>query len=133
MKRLLSFIIVIIECATCIGASPSRDLGLSIHMFPDQVAKISGGHGGFSISSVGGVKLPRNQKILVTATDVLSFFNEQKKSVQEGGIWIVFTDPDSYSKEELDQLSTLKKESKAKGIALFTCRASELPGGWKQE
>jgi len=133
MKTFLSIIIVILGCATCYGSPPSRDLGLSIHMFPDQVAKISGGHGGFSVSSVGGVKFPTNQKILVTASDVLSFFKLQKKSVQDSGIWIVFTDPDTYSTDELHQLSKLKTESKEKGISLFTCRASELPRGWKQE
>ena len=57
---------------------------------------------------------------------------KQAPGVQKNGIWIVYTHPDSYTPKELKELTSLVEDSKNGAFILFTCRASELPNGWKK-
>lgn len=131
MNRLLLIFLTLGIACLAQAAEPRRDLGVSLHMLPDRVAKISGSTGGFSLSSVDG-KRPDIQKVFPTAADLIAFYEKQNKQARENGIWIVYTNLDSYSEPEMKQLEEAKTLAVKKGIPLFTCRASELPNGWKK-
>ena len=105
-----------------------REGGLSIHMLPDHVAEISGQHGGFTVRDPV-TKEPG--ATFAQPKELLDYFFHLPPSIQENGIWIVTTNPSSYSKSEEARLKTLARLCNDKKIPVFTCRASELPKGWK--
>ena len=53
-------------------------------------------------------------------------------SVRQNGIWIVTTHPSSYSESEQATLKALSALCAERKIAIYTCRASELPEGWRR-
>jgi hypothetical protein len=55
------------------------------------------------------------------------------ESIKEHGIWIVLTNPVSYSEPEMQKLGILVDSCKKKQIPLFTCRAADLPNGWTRK
>jgi hypothetical protein len=126
MKTIL---FLLLTTALAFGAEPTRNGGLSVHMLPDRVAKFSGGHGGFTVTD------PATKKpgiTYATPKELLAYFQQLPATVQQNGIWVVTTDPDSYSDSEQAKLKELIALCVGKDVPIYTCRASELPNGWKR-
>lgn len=103
-----------------------------MHMLPERVAKISGKEGGFTVSYAPYLAPETKEPLLTSLDEFKAFVTKQKIEVKKNGVWIVTTNPVSYSKEEkalLDEVSTAFRESE---IPIFVCRGSELPDGWTQ-
>ena len=109
-------------------AQPERDKGLSLHMLPDRVARISNTKGGFTVSA----PTPKEEIPAMDDKKVMDYFQQLPEQVKKNGIWVVYTHPSSYSDKEKKQLKELVEESKKQTISIFTCRASELNNkNWK--
>jgi len=120
----LSFLIV---CGISGAAEPERAKGLSVHMLPDRIAQINHQVGGFGIKSGDGTGSTYSDAI-----QVVTFFQTLPSATQENGIWVVTTHPSAYSENERTELKKLVALCVEKKIPVFTCRGSELPGGWKR-
>ena len=124
-----TLLILLVTAATMFAAEPTRQDGLSIHLLPDRVAKIGGGHGGFTVTD------PETRERGATYAEpkeLLAYFQHLPMSVQLNGIWIVTTHPSSYSEGERTKLKALAATCGEKKIPVYVCRASELPEGWKR-
>ena len=97
-------------------------------MLPDRVAKISGEHGGFSVTDPG---TKNKGKTYGDPKELFAYLQHLPAATQENGIWIVTTHPTSYSEAEQAKLKALADLCTAKNIPIYTCRGSELPNGWK--
>ena len=128
---LIPFVFLFI-CVQSLQAVPERAKGISLHMLPKRVAEISGQKWGFSVDYAPYLKPERGRPILQTQEEFLAFVRKQDTSVQENGVWIVVSHPDAYSEPEKKLLSDVKVLCHKEKIALFICRASELPDGWKR-
>jgi hypothetical protein len=126
-KTIATFILVCLAVAA--SAELSRDKGLSLHMLPKRVADLSGSKWGFTIKLPDGSK---PDKTLQSATELKTYFTSLSPEIQENGIWIVTTHPDSYSDVETQVLDDVKTMCIENSIPLFTCRGSELPNGWQR-
>ena len=91
-------------------------------MLPDRVAKIDGKSGGFTVGS----------QTYVDAAQLIAHFRTLPAATQENGIWVVTTSPSAYSAAEHETLRSLLAQCQQQQIPVFTCRGSELPGGWKR-
>jgi hypothetical protein len=117
----LSFCLVVV--ATCAAADePERASGLSVHMLPERVAQIDGHSGGFTVAS----------QTYSDATQLVAYFRTLPAATQKNGIWVVTTSPSAYSPGEREKLRSLAAQCQQQKIPVFTCRGSELPGGWKR-
>lgn len=123
----LSFLFLAISSAMAV--EPTRAGGLSVHVLPDRVANLNGKHGGFTVSD------PVTKKMGDTYSEpeeLLVYFHQLPETVKQNGIWIVTTNPDSYSEYEHSKIAKLITLSSEEGIPVFTCRAKDLPNGWKR-
>lgn len=115
---------------------PTRDKGVSIHMLPKRVADLDAGSNslkwGLGISTIAGQRVPRNKHVFQAAEKLVEFYHSLPKETQDNGIWIVTTDPDAYSDEEVKLLDAVKQLCLKEKISLFICRGSELSSGWKR-
>ena len=112
------------------AAAQERSQGISVHMLPKRVADIGGRSWGFTVDSSPRLKVESPRPTIQTIEDLLSFIRKQDAGVQENGLWIVTTNPDSYSEAEKSLLEMVKSKCREERIPLFICRASELPNGW---
>lgn len=131
MKKLV-FIIFVLALPNLVFAEPNRSKGISMHMLPERVAKLDGRPWGLWVSYAEYLKPEPGQPVLQSVQDYIAFIEKQSPSVQENGVWIVTTNPNAYSKSEIELLDQIKALSKEKGIILFICRGAELPDGWKR-
>jgi len=113
--------------AVCCASEPGRAKGLSVHMLPDRVAQIDGGRGGFTARDASGT-----ESIYTDAKQLVAFFQTLPAATQENGIWVVTTHPSAYSSAEHEKLHALLELCRQKNVPVFTCRGSDLPGGWKR-
>jgi hypothetical protein len=127
MKAIL---FLLLTATLVIAAEPTRDGGLSVHMLPDSVSKLSGDHGGFTVTDPA---TNRRGSTYAEPKELLAYFQQLPPAVQQNGIWIVTTDPDAYSDSEQTKLKVLIALCVGKTIPIYTCRASQLPKGWKRE
>ncbi len=111
----------------CVASESERSKGLSVHMLPDRVAQINGGSGGFTVRDSNGT-----ESIYPNAQQLIAFFQTLSAPTQASGIWVVTTHPSAYSDSERTKLRALITLCNEKKILVFTCRGSELPGGWKR-
>jgi len=118
--------------AVCLLAEPARQGGVSAHMLPKGVADLGNGKWGFVISFAPYLKPEAEQPVIQTASALVAFVEKQDKEVQDNGLWIVITNPASYSGNELALLEEVKKAFRQKHVPLFICRGAELPNGWKR-
>ena len=126
MKALFFFLLT---ASLLFAAEPKREAGLSVHMLPDRVAKISGGHGGFTVSDPTG----RNDgKTYGDPKELFAYFQHLPAATQASGLWVVTTNPTSYSQPEQIKLKALIALCTAESIPIYTCRGSELPSGWQR-
>ena len=127
MKAIL---FLLLTASLVIATEPMRDGGLSVHMLPDRIAKLSGGHGGFTVTDP---TTNRRGSTYAEPKELLAYFQQLPPTVQQNGIWIVTTDPDAYSESEQTKLKALVALCIGKTIPIYTCRASQLPNDWKRE
>lgn len=99
-------------------------------MLPDCVAKLGDEHGGFTVTNP--ITKERGTTY-ATTKELLAYFQHLPKGAQQNGIWIVTTDPDSYSESEQTKYKELIALCIEKKIPIYTCRAIDLPKGWKRE
>ena len=124
-----SILLLLLTATFLIAEEPTRADGLSVHMLPDRVAEIGGGHGGFTVTD------PTTHQRGSTCTqpeELLAYFQHLAAPIQQNGIWIVTTHPDSYSDSENARLKSLISLCVEKKIPVYTCRGSELPKGWQR-
>jgi hypothetical protein len=127
MKQIIATCLILATTLVAF-AQPERDKGLSLHMLPDRVAKISNQTGGFTVSTTA----PKREIPAMDANKTLEYFLGLPDAVQKNGIWIVYSHPSSYSEKEKTELKNLINECKKKSIPIFTCRAAELDKkNWK--
>ena len=127
MKTLL---LLLLTTSVLTAAEPSREAGLSVHMLPDRVAKISGGHGGFTVTDPA---TKTKGATYAEPKELFAYFQSLPAPTQQNGIWIVTTHPTSYSGGEQAKLKALVTLCADKTIPIYTCRGSELPNGWKRQ
>lgn len=114
------------------AAEPQRSDGISIHMLPKRVAQISGKPWGLSIDYSPRLKAETTQPVLKTSEALLAYVRKQDATVRQNGVWIVITNPASYSADEMQLLEDVKLLCQRNRIPLFITRASEMPNGWKR-
>src|SRR4051794_10662458 len=111
MRRLLAILFLMVPLATAsfaFAAAPERSKGISVHMLPKRVADLGAKKWGFVISYAEYLKPEREQPVLQSPSEFLTFVRKQDKSVQENGAWIVTTHPDAYSGSEKELLEDVK-------------------------
>jgi hypothetical protein len=118
--------------AACVLAEPVRQGGVSAHMLPKRVADLGDGKWGFVISFAPYLKPEAQQPVIQTVAALVAFVEKQDQGVRDNGLWIVITNPASYSDSELALLEDVKKKFRQKQIPLFICRGADLPNGWKR-
>jgi hypothetical protein len=128
MKTFLHFILLL-TASLLVAAEPSREAGLSVHLLPERVAKISGEHGGFTVTDP--VTKTRSNTY-AEPKELFASFQHLPETTQKNGIWVVTTHPTSYSEAEQTKLKTLIALCVEKKVPIYTCRGSELPNGWKR-
>jgi hypothetical protein len=127
MKSLV--LLLLLAASVLVAAEPRREAGLSVHMLPDRVAKISGEHGGFTVTDPAtGAK----GSTYGEPKELFAYFQRLPAATQENGIWVVTTNPASYSDAEQAKLKALIALCTDKNVPIYTCRGSELPNGWKR-
>jgi len=112
---------------------PKRVNGLSAHWVPTRVAALANDkkvQAGFLASYWSKGQIIR--MYCHTPKDLIVYFETFPLSFQSNGIWIVMTNPDAYSPEELKMKDELIKLCHENRIPLFICRGSELPNGWQK-
>jgi hypothetical protein len=124
-----TFLFLLLTATFVLAAEPMRESGLSVHMLPERVAAIGGGHGGFSVTNP--VTKERGT-IFSEPQKLIAYFEHLSPLVQQNGIWIVTTHPTAYSESENQNLQSLIAICAKKSIPVFTCRGSALPGGWSR-
>jgi hypothetical protein len=118
--------------AVCALADPSRQSGVSAHMLPKRVADLGDGKWGFVISFAPYLKPESEKPVIQSASALVAFLQKQDQSVQDNGMWIVITNPGSYSDSEMALLEGVKNAFRRSHLPLFICRGSELPNGWNR-
>lgn len=133
MRRTLFASLLLLVLPVVVQAGePQRSQGISIHMLPKRVAKISGRPSGFSVDYSPKLKNETVQPVLQTGQELLAYVRKQDATVQENGVWVVITNPDAYSEEEMKLLEEVESLCREQKVPLFVSRASELPNGWKR-
>lgn len=122
----VSAILAVMPTAT----AQERSQGVSVHMLPKRVADLGGKPWGFTVDYSPRLKPEPQSPVIQTAAELISYLRKQSPQVQENGIWIVTTSPEAYSEEEKTLLEDVKSMCRSERIALFICRASQLPNGW---
>jgi hypothetical protein len=117
----------LVTLAVCSASEPERAKGLSVHMLPDRIAHIANRNRGFTVRDANGT-----ESTYADAKQLVGFFQTLPAPIRENGIWVVTTDPSAYSPAEREKLRALIGLCRQKNIPVFTCRGSELPGGWKR-
>jgi len=117
----------LVTLTVCLASEPERAKGLSVHMLPDRIAQLANRNNGFTARGANGT-----ESTYADAKQLVAFFQTLPAPIQENGIWVVTTDPSAYSPAEHEKLRALLELCRQKDIPVFTCRASELSGGWKR-
>lgn len=130
--RAMVLVVFLAAVSFAFAAAPERSKGISVHMLPKQVADLGANKSGFVVSYADYLKPEKEQPILQSVSEVLSFVRKQEKSVQENGIWIVTTHPNAYSEPEKKLLEDIKALCRHEAIPLFIVRGSQLPNGWQR-
>jgi hypothetical protein len=133
MRRILfAFLLFLVLPVAALAGEPQRSQGISIHMLPKRVAKISGRPWGLSVDYSPKLKTETVQPVLQTGQELLAYVRKQDATVQENGVWVVITNPDAYSDEEMRLLEEVESLCREQRVPLFVSRASELPNCWKR-
>jgi hypothetical protein len=130
--RAVTFLLLLLAALVAVAAAPERSKGISVHMLPKRVAELGGQKWGFVVTYADYLKPEKEQPVLQSSLEVLSFVRKQEKGVQANGLWIVVTHPDAYSDPEKALLEKIKNLCRKETIPLFIARGSQLPNGWQR-
>ena len=111
--------------------SLNRPKGISVFLTPENVVN-KGSNNHIQRFIVGG---PGGKSIMAwdtTAAGLIGQIKNQPEELRKNGIWLVYSNPDTYSARDKNEKIQLEKLSKENNIPFFECRAMELPNGWKQ-
>ena len=123
---------VLLLATLAYASTPDRAQGISMHMLPKSVADLTGAKWGLTVRRSGLLTPDAGSTTLQTVPEFLAFVQKQNSSVRENGVWIVVTNPDSYTKPETSFLDEVIAVCKKEKIPLFISRAAQLPNGWKR-
>lgn len=130
--RAATFLLLLLAALVVVAGAPERSKGISMHMLPKRVAELGGQKWGFVVTYADYLKPEKEQPVLQSSSEVLSFVRKQEKAVQANGVWIVVTHPDAYSEPEKALLEDIKNLCRKEAIPLFIARGSQLPNGWQR-
>jgi len=130
--RAATFVLLLVAALVAVAAAPERSKGISLHMLPKRVAELGDLKWGFVVTYADYLKPEKEQPVLQSSSEVLSFVRKQEKGVQANGVWIVVTHPDAYSEPEKALLDEIKNLCRKEEIPLFIARGSQLPNGWQR-
>lgn len=130
--KAVTFLLLLVAALAAIAAAPERSKGISMHMLPKRVAELGGQKWGFVVTYAEYLKPEKEQPVLQSSSEFLSFVRKQEKGVQANGVWIVVTHPDAYSEPEKALLEEIKNLCRKEAIPLFIARGSQLPNGWQR-
>lgn len=128
LKHMRVILILLLTVALVRGVEPKREAGLSVYMLPERVAALSGKNGGFVATDP---ESHQPGECIIEPRKLITYFEQLSNEIQRNGIWIVTTDPDAYSESEHRRLKDLVALCSQKSIAVYTCRAADLPSGWQ--
>jgi hypothetical protein len=72
--------------------APDRNKGISMHLLPERVARISGNLGGFTVNYAPHLAPGMEEPLLRSLEKFKAFVTKQKNEVKENGVWIVIQD-----------------------------------------
>lgn len=131
MKKVIFFSVFFLCISLILHAEPKRENGLSVHLAPESASGIFGADKkGFVVSQSKDLKPLGNRPIFDTPEQLVEYFLTQPQEIQENGIWVVTTNPQAYSDNEMASTEMLKNLCREKNIPLFFCRGMFLPNGW---
>ena len=132
MKRIIPILVAILLAHLVLYAAPIRNKGLSVYLAPKSAPEIFGVDKGGFVAVILDKKQNqlREKLVFVKPEQLVEFFLKQPQEMQKNGLWIVTTNPKSYSDEEMESTEILKKMCREKNIVLFFCRGMWLPNGW---
>src|SRR3990167_8948607 len=114
---------------------PERSKGISVYFNPESVVEqAKAEHKAEHIQRFMVTNAERTSVMAwdSTAQGLVEQIKYQPMELQKNGVWLVFTDPVSYTGEDMREKGELERLTKGNGIPLFECRASDLPDGWKR-
>ena len=113
------------------ATEPKRENGLSVHFVPRSAPELSGSNkNGFMVSQSKDLKSPSERPIFETPEKLVEYLLNQPQEIRENGIWVIVSDPEAYSVDEIGSTEALKSLCRQKNIPLFFCRGMLLPNGW---
>jgi len=106
-------------------ATPSREKGLSVHFIIKAVAAENPAYPqGFIVTGKGKITFFK------TPEELIRFFSQQDKEVQNNGIWLLVTNLDAYTEEDKAAEKKLEELCRQQNIKLFKARGLDLsPAG----
>jgi hypothetical protein len=128
LKYMKIILFLLFTIALANGGEIKRDAGFSVYMLPERVGALSGKHGGFVATDP---ETHQAREPISEPQKLITCFEQLSPDVQRNGMWIIITDPDAYSESEHTRLKNLLALCLQKNIAVFTCRAADLPNGWQ--
>jgi len=103
-------------------AAPSREKGLSAHFIIKAVAAENPAYPqGFIVTGKG------KMSFFKTPEELIRFFSQQDKEVQNNGIWLLVTNLDAYTEEDKAEEKKLEELCRQQNIKLFKSRGLDLP------
>lgn len=112
--------------------TPQRQKGISAYLNPEHIVKqVNLEHiQRFVVKSSDGESVIAYDS---TAEGLIKQIKNQSPEIQSNGLWLVITNPDSYSPNDLKELEKLDELTEKSKIPYFVCRGSELPNGWQEK
>ena len=109
----------------------NRERGVSVYLVPENVDKMVEKKSvrRFIIASS---KNPGIEGAAQTAEDLVGNLLEAYHEELTYGMWLVLTNPNSYSEKDSQEKANLEALARKHKIPLFVCRGMDLPNGWKQ-
>ena len=131
MKKNILILVFFLCITLVLYAEPKRENGLSVHLAPESASGIFGADKkGFVVSQSKDLKELSERPVFDTPEQLVEYFLTQPQEIQENGLWVVTTNPQAYSDDEMKSTEVLKKLCREKNIPLFFCRGMFLPNGW---
>src|SRR3989338_5388212 len=131
MKKILSSIVLmfLVVFSNTWGGEPERAEGISVYLVPEHVVREA--HVDYVQRFI--VKDATGESVLAwdeTAEGLMNQIKQQPAELRANGVWLVVTQPASYSTRDNQELENLGLLAETNHIPLFQSQASELPHGW---
>lgn len=128
MKKIILVLAIVFCINFILYAAPKRENGLSVHLAPESASGIAGADKkGFVVSQSKDLKPLGSRPILDTPEQLIEYFLNQPQEIQENGLWVVTTNPQAYSDDEMKSTEVLKKLCEKKIYRSFSVAACFYP------